>query len=81
MATIEERAKEYSLKDFDGYYTGREKAMEEGYIAGATEQKAIDIDKACEWLRNNWREYIYQDRDGMILFGHWESDFRKSMEE
>ena len=47
MKTIEERAKEYSLKDFDGYYTGREKAVEEGYIAGATEQKAIDIDKAC----------------------------------
>ena len=42
MKTIEERAKEYSLKDFDGYYTGREKALEEGYIAGATEQKAID---------------------------------------
>ena len=32
------------------------------------------------WL-NNWREYVNQDRDGMILFGHWESDFRKSMEE
>ena len=47
MATIEERAKEYSLKDFDGYYTGREKAVEEGYIAGATEQREIDIDKAC----------------------------------
>ena len=47
MKSIEERAKEYSLKDFDGYYTGREKAVEEGYIAGATEQKAIDIDKAC----------------------------------
>ena len=42
MKTIEERAKEYSLKDFDGYYTGREKAVEEGYIAGATEQKLID---------------------------------------
>ena len=42
MKTIEERAKEYSLKDFDGYYTGREKAMEEGYIAGATDQQAID---------------------------------------
>lgn len=49
--TIEERAKEYSLKDFDRYYTGREKAVEEGYTAGATEQKAIDIDKACEWLK------------------------------
>lgn len=42
MKTIEERAKEYSLKDFDGYYTGREKAIEEGYIAGAKEQKVID---------------------------------------
>lgn len=51
MKTIEERAKEYSLKDFDGYYTGREKAVEEGYTVGATEQKAIDIDKACEWLK------------------------------
>ena len=75
MKTIDERAKEYSLKDFDGYYTGREKALEEGYIAEATEQNAADI----EWLRNNWRKYIYQDRDGVILFNYWESDFRKSM--
>ena len=42
MKTIEERAKEYSLKDFDGYYTGREKAVEEGYVVGATIQKYID---------------------------------------
>ena len=51
MKTIEERAKEYSLRDFDGYYTGREKALEEGYIAGATEQKAIDEEvrlKKCD---------------------------------
>lgn len=57
MKNIKERAKEYSLRDFDGYYTGREKAMEEGYITGATEQQAIDIEKAktafgkaCGWL-------------------------------
>ena len=57
MKTIEERAEEYSLRDFDGYYTGREKALEEGYIAGAIEQKDIDIEKAktafnnaCGWL-------------------------------
>lgn len=55
--SIEERAKEYALKDFDGYYTGREKAVVEGYIAGATKQKAIDIEaaknafnKTCGWL-------------------------------
>lgn len=51
MKSIEERAKEYSLRGFDGYYTGREKALEEGYIAGATEQKAIDEEvrlKKCD---------------------------------
>ena len=39
------------------------------------------IEKACEWLINNWREYVYQDGDGIVHFGHWESDFRKAMEE
>ena len=69
MKTIEERAKEYSLKDFDGYYTGREKAMEEGYIAGATEQKAIDIEKAktafgkaCGWLSTYpWYNAVFEE--------------------
>ena len=81
MKTIAERAREYAgnedlVQGTDGYeYCLRD------YIKGATEQKVIDIDKACEWLRNNWREYVNQDRDGMILFGHWEYDFRKAMEE
>ena len=39
------------------------------------------IEKACKWLKNNWREYVNQDKDGMILFGNLESDFRKAMEE
>ena len=39
------------------------------------------IEKACKWLKNHWREYVTQDKDGMILFGNWESDFRKAMEE
>ena len=51
------------------------KCKEYWKYVGATEQKAIDINKACEWLKNNLREY------GIILFGHWESDFRKAMEE
>ena len=38
------------------------------------------IEKACEWFINNWREYVYQDGDGIVHFGHWESDFRKAME-
>ena len=62
------------------------------YERGAKEQKAIDevnykqgyhdaSEKFREWLRNNWREYVYQDRDGIIHFGHWESDFHKVMGE
>ena len=54
MKTIEERAKEYSLKDFDGFYTGMEKAVEEGYIAGAMEQKAIDD----ALLVNVWHDFV-----------------------
>lgn len=48
MKTIEERAKlrsEYYAED-DGYSAG----VYVGYVEGATEQKAIDISKACEWL-------------------------------
>ena len=78
MKSIEERAKEYSLKDFDGYYTGREKAVEEGYIAGATEQKAIDIDKACEWLDRYLHLFIMK---GHINHSALEQEFRKAMEE
>ena len=87
MKTIEERAKEYApgTSNSDSLFPTRISTLaaieRRGYIAGATEQKAIDIDKACEWLKNNWREYVNQDRDGMILFGNWESDFRKAMEE
>lgn len=55
MKTIEERAKAYSLKDFDGYYTGREEAVEEGYIAGAKEQKAKD-DAELLKIKSSWEK-------------------------
>ena len=51
------------------------------FINGAEWMQKKMIDKACEWLENNWREYVYQDGDGIVHFGHWESDFRKAMEE
>ena len=50
MKTIVERAREYAenedlVQGTDGFdYCLRD------YIKGATEQKVIDIDKACEWL-------------------------------
>lgn len=81
MKTIVERAREYAKNEDLVYGTDGYDYCLRDYIKGATEQKVIDIDKACEWLKNNWREYVNQDRDGMILFGHWEYDFRKAMEE
>lgn len=83
MKTIEERAKEYSLKDFGGYYAGKEKAVEEGYIVGATMQKAIDIEKACEWFTDYLMEIGYPDdwlRDSLNIKSGKER-FRKAMEE
>lgn len=55
MKTIEERAKEYASKKADislsaVYNEALASIYEEAYIAGAKEQKAIDIDKACNIL-------------------------------
>ena len=52
MKSIEERAKEYASKKADislspVYNDALASLYEEGYIAGATEQRKIDIDKAC----------------------------------
>ena len=53
----------------------------EAFAEGAEWADKTMIEKACEWIKNNWRQYVYQDRDGIVHFGHWESDFRKAMEE
>ena len=82
METLKERAIQNLIYEQD--FCGRnlsDNMVCRAYVKGATDQKAIDIENACEWLKNNWREYVNQDRDGMILFGHWESDFRKAMGE
>ena len=39
----------------------------------------VKIDDVCKWFTNNWRNYVNVDRDGVVCFGHWESDFRKDM--
>ena len=84
MQTIEERAKEYSKGQWD------EPTANKAYIDGAKEQKAIDIDKACEWLEENARDYAcatircpYGEEEEIICDVHREivEDFRKAMEE
>ena len=61
MKTIEERALDYANKS--GIDTNKDyfDFCQQDYIAGATEQKAIDIDKACEWLDTYLMEIGYPD--------------------
>ena len=77
MKTIIERAKEYSKGQWD------EPTANKAYIDGAKEQKAIDIEKACEWLDNYLMEIGYPDdwmRDSLNIKSGKER-FRKAMEE
>lgn len=62
MKTIEERASEYTNKEWTPEYHF---IAEESYIAGAKEQKAIDIDKVCEWLSN----YFVFEHEAMSAAG------------
>lgn len=76
MKTIEERATSAGiLSQYMAEYPYDKRSVELGYVAGAYDQKAIDIDKACEIVRNIANEY----------FGDWEQSckvedtFRKAM--
>lgn len=69
MKTIEERSRHYaSMYMHPKLY---EQAKRE-YIKIATEQKSIDIEKAWQWIKNNFDK----DEGGEI-----EYCFRKAMEE
>ena len=81
MKTIEERAKEYGSKKGDIslspiYNEALSSIYKEGYIAGAKEQKVIDINKACEWIKENIEGGVHpQSAYGFV------EKFRKAMEE
>lgn len=81
MSTIKERADIYVGHSFEIDEFTSASIKRQAFIDGAKEQRKIDVDKAWQWITNNWRKYIYQDRDGIICFGHWEADFRKAMGE
>lgn len=72
MKTIEERALEYANELGIDSNTDYFDYCQQDYIAGATEQKLIDIDKACEWLNENAR---------LLLSADMRRKFRKAMEE
>ena len=102
MKRIEERAKrEGIISQLRADYPYDKKSVEFGYIQGAYDQKeiitekmleqnVIDIDKACEWLKENARDYAcatircpYGEEEEIICDVHREivEDFRKAMEE
>lgn len=66
--TIEERANK--LTDFS-LHDGIKGTIRHTYIYAATEQRTIDIDKACEWLDDNARH---------LLSAELRQQFRKAME-
>ena len=73
IKTIEERAKKYVWKEWTPEYHF---IAEESYIIGAKEQKVIDIDKACEWIKENIEGGVHpQSAYGFV------EKFRKLMEE
>ena len=67
--TIEERAIEYCKEQWD------EPTAMTAYMDGAIEQKAIDIDKACDWLKERVQCGVHPQR----AYGFAE-EFRKAME-
>ena len=71
--TIEERANKYVWKEWTPEYHF---IAEESYIAGAKEQKVIDINKACEWLKENIEGGIHPQS----VYG-FADRFRKTLED
>ena len=86
MKTIEERAKEFASKKGDislspVYNEALANIYEEAYIAGATEQKAINIDNACIILCRYACPYkIDSNKCWNTVCDTWEI-FRRMMEE
>ena len=95
MKTIEERAKEFALDahDFDcGNCDTCGKCKEyRKYVDIVTEQKKIDIEKACDWLKKELQELAmdevkdnFLENDFKVILKSqvpdWLRDFRKAME-
>ena len=71
MKSIVERAYDYADEkwgDIDEYHA--DTVAVSAYIAGAEAQKRIDIDKACDWLKER-----------NVITGESLEGFRKAMEE
>ena len=95
MKTIEERAKEFALDAHDsdcGNCDTCGKCKEyRKYVDIVTEQRKIDIEKACDWLKKELQELAmdevkdnFLENDFKVILKSqvpdWIRDFRKAME-
>ena len=91
MKTIEERARLAAWQIFEeiGLSQHSVDRVSEIITEKMLEQNVIDIDKACEWLKENARDYAcatircpYGEEEEIICDVHREivEDFRKAME-
>ena len=74
---VYERLRDIDTSNFNS--SSEVEAYIDGYIDCSKWQSHTMIEEACKWLRNNWRNYVDVDSDGVVCFGHWENDFRKAM--
>lgn len=87
MKTIEERARDArrAINTSEEFGRGYSSGLEDGYIIGAHQQRTIDIDKACEWLRlylpRVIENYPFNGRKVAMLNEDMREEFRKAMEE
>lgn len=86
METLEERADKYIDKNFTRIADEMPicEGMKTIYVESATEQKVIDIEKACRWLVEHSHNSDTQDGitcSSVMTDGTLIEDFRKAMEE
>lgn len=53
--------------------------LECAYTKGAEYGYNLALEKALEWFKKNWRNYVAQDRDGVIGLIGWQWDFKEDL--
>lgn len=79
MKTINERAKEFAKEEAKGY---NPHLIAHAYNCGATDQQNIDIERACEWIRQTYMDdYAEDDCHNSVRFDKatFLEDFKKAM--
>lgn len=80
MPTIVERANKYAKEESGDNYVAAILRYG-GYVKGAQEQHKIDIEKAYEWICDNYADIYNEEINDCKFDEGWRKAFRKAMEE